>query len=442
MQPQTKYAKSGDVHIAYQVVGDGPRDLVFVPGAWSHCDLMWEDPSWARFVSRLATFSRVIIFDKRGTGLSDRTFGGGTLEERMEDVHAILDAVGSKEAALLGLSEGGPMSILFSATYPQRTTALVLYGADAKGSWAPDYPWGPTREQFEEFISSLDKIWGTGYLLPRYAPSRANDPAFKEWWTKLERAALSPAGIAALARCWMEYDVRHCLPAVHVPTLVLHRRGDATVPVDAGRHMAQNIPGAKYVELAGEDHVPWVGDQDALLDEVEEFLTGVRHAVAPNRVLATILFTDIVGSTERAAGLGDLRWRDLLDSFYSAVRKELERHRGKEVSTAGDSFLATFDGPARAIRCARAIRDSLQPLGIQVRSGLHTGECELIGEDVGGIAVHIGARVAAIAGPDEVLVSSTVKDLVAGSGISFKDRGAHELKGVPDTWRLFQVGAP
>lgn len=440
MQPQTRYAKSGDVHIAYQVVGDGPRDLVFVPGAWSHCDLMWEDPAWARFAARLATFSRVIIFDKRGTGLSDRSVALGTLEQRMEDVHAVMDAVGSKQVVLFGPSEGAGMSILFSASYPERTIALILYGADAKGSWAPDYPWEPTREQFEEFISSVDQIWGTGALLPLYAPSRANDPAFKDWWTRLERASLSPAAAIALVRCWIEYDVRDALRAVHVPTLILHRRGDLAVSVETGRHLARNIPGAKYVELAGEDHLPWIGDADALLDEVEEFVTGVRHVAEPDRVLATILFTDIVGSTERAAELGDLRWHDLLDSFYAAVRKELERHRGKEVNTAGDSFLATFDGPARAIRCARAIRNSLRPLGIQVRSGLHTGECELMGDNVGGIAVHIGARVGALAGPDEVFVSSTVKDLVAGSGISFKDRGTHDLKGVPDAWRLFQVG--
>lgn len=438
MQPQTKYAKSGDVNIAYQVFGGGP-DLIITFGALSHLDLFWEEPTHARFLHRLSSFARVIAFDKRGVGLSDRVTHP-TLEEWTDDIEAVMAAAGSTRAVLFGISEGGPASLLLAATHPDQCSALVLYGSFAKMLKGPDYPWGWGREDLEATVAKNLTNWGDGSTLAVFAPSRVNEKPFFEWWRKLERAGVSPSAMAALMRSWEGIDVRSLLSAIHVPTLVIHRARELAVNVGAGRFLAQQIPGAKYVELSGEDHNPYSGDQDALLDEVEEFLTGMRHARETDRVLATVLFTDIVGSTQRAATLGDRAWRDLLGTFYSTVRKELGRYRGKEVNTAGDSFLATFDGPARAIRCARAIRDSLHPLGIQVRTGLHTGECELMGDDVGGIAVHIGARVAAIAAPDEVLVSSTVKDLVAGSGMSFKDRGTHELKGVPDAWRLFQVG--
>ena len=440
MQPETRYAKSGEVSIAYQLVGEGRLDLVLVPGWVSHLDCAWEYPRFAEFGRRLASFSRAIFFDKRGSGLSDRISGVATLEERMDDVRAVLDAVGSKRAALLGVSEGGPMSVLFAATYPERTSALVLYGTMAKFTASADYPWGFPVETFEQLVGTLIESWGRpdSAVIPLLAPTLAGDERFREFWARFERAAASPGAFAALMRMNAEIDVRHVLPTIRVPTLVLHRTGDS-ISVDQGRYIAEQIPGAKYVELPGTDHLPAAGDFNALVDEIEEFLTGVRPVPESDRVLATVLFTDIVGSTERAATLGDRAWRALLDTHHGIVRRELERHRGREVGTAGDGFLATFDGPARAIRCAAAIRDGVRSLGIQIRAGLHTGECELMGDDVGGIAVHIGARVMATATPSEVLVSSTVKDLVAGSGLRFVDRGVHGLKGVPGEWRLFAV---
>ena len=434
MEPETRYAKSGDVHIAYQVVGAGLIDLVLVPGFVSHVEGWWEEPLCARFLERLASFSRLILFDKRGTGLSDREAGVPTLEQRMDDVRAVMAAAGSERAAVLGISEGGAMSALFAATYPERTAALVLYG-----TFAEFRSWVPTPQQFEHFLHAIDETWGTGQSLPRFAPSVADDPRIRRWWARFERAGASPGAAMALMRMNSEIDVRHVLPAIRVPTLVLHRTGDVTVDVEAGRYQAAHIPGAKYVELSGVDHLLFVGDSEATLDEIEEFLTGVRPVAEPDRVLATVLFTDIVGSTKLAARLGDRRWRDLLDAHHAAVRRELARVRGREVKTAGDGFLATFDGPARAIRCAGAISATVRTLGIEVRAGLHTGEIELIGEDVGGIAVHVGARVAALAGPGEVLVSSTVKDLVAGSGLRFEDRGVRHLEGIPEEWRLFAL---
>jgi pimeloyl-ACP methyl ester carboxylesterase/class 3 adenylate cyclase len=432
MEPETRYAKSGDVHIAYQVVGSGPTDLVLVPGFISHIEEWWEEPLSARFLERLASFSRLILFDKRGTGLSDREAGVPTLEQRMDDVRAVLAAAGSERAAVLGVSEGGAMSALFAATYPERTAALVLYG-----TFAEFCSWVPTPEHLEHFLHAIDEGWGTGRSLPHFAPSVADDSRFRRWWARYERLGASPGAAMALMRMNSEIDVRHVLPAIRVPTLVLHRTGDVTVDVEAGRYQAAHIPGATYVELPGVDHLPFVGDAEAVLDEIEEFLTGARPVAEPDRVLATVLFTDVVGSTELAARLGDRRWRDLLDAHHAAVRRQLDRFRGREVKTVGDGFLATFDGPARAIRCADAIRASVRTLGLEVRAGLHTGEVELIGDDVGGIAIHVGARVAALAGPGEVLVSSTVKDLVAGSGLRFEDRGTHRLKGVPEGWRLF-----
>ena len=436
MQPETKYAKSGDVNIAYQVVGDGPLDLVLVPGHVSHVELGWEEPSYARFFQRLASFSRLIMFDKRGTGLSDRVSVTElpTLEQRMDDVRAVMDAVSSERAALLGFSEGGTMAALFAATYPQRTSALVLYGALARR-----IDLRPTEEQLQPIFDAMERSWGQVTDIDLWAPSRADDQHFKELWARYVRSAASPGAAVALFRMNMQMDVSDVLPAIRVPTLVIHRTGDRAVGVDLGRYLAERIPGAKYVELPGDDHIPWVGDADAILDEIQEFLTGVRPGPEPDRVLATVLFTDIVGSTQRPAELGDRRWRDVLESYYGLAQRELDRFRGHEVKTTGDGFLATFDGAARGIRCARAISESVDQLGIAIRAGLHTGECEVMGEDIGGIAVHIGARVAAKATAGEVLVSSTVKDLVAGSGLEFEERGSHRLKGVPDEWRLFAV---
>ena len=439
MQPETKYAKSGDVSIAYQVVGDGALDLVYIPEAWTPVEWQWEEPAYARFLGRLAAFSRLILFDKRGTGLSDRV-PAATLEERMDDVRAVMDAAGSKRAALCGICEGGPMALLFAATYPERTAALVLYGTYARFSWDSDYPWGFTTEALAGFRKAVEESWGTGLSLSVFAPSVADDARFREGWGRCERRGASPGSVCALMRMDAEIDVRDILPTVRIPTLVMHRTGDRLTPVGGARYTAARIPGARFVELPGDDHL-FVGDQDAILDEVEEFLTGVRPSPEPDRVLATVLFTDIVGSTERAVEIGDRRWRELLESYHALVRGELVRFRGREIDTAGDGVFATFDGPARAIRCACAIRDAVKSLGISIRAGLHTGECEVTGSKVRGIAVHIGARVAAHAAPGEVVVSSTVKDLVAGSGLRFADRGVHVLKGVPGKRRLFTAHA-
>jgi pimeloyl-ACP methyl ester carboxylesterase len=443
MQPETRYAKSGDVHIAYQVVGDGPIDLVEVPGWLSHLEYSWEEPRFARFLLRLASFSRLIRFDKRGTGLSDRVSVSDlpTLEQRMDDVRAVMDAVGSERAALFGASEGGPMSVMFAATYPERTTALVLYASYACRRRSPDYPWGRTPDEEEAFFRATEEDYAGLADLRTRVPSGVDDARFRQWFSTWRRLSASPGAAVALARMNAQIDVRDILPTIRVPTLVLHRTGDQTMPVGHGRYLAQHIPGASYVELPGDDHGHPFGDADAILDQIEQFLTGRRHAVEPDRVLATVLFTDIVGSTERLAELGDRRWGELLDGHHAAVRRELARFRGREVHTAGDGFLATFDGPARAARCAVAITQAVRSVGLEVRAGVHTGEVELMGDDIGGIAVHTGARVAAEAGPGEVLVSSTVKDLVAGSGITFEDRGSHVLKGVPGEWRLFAVAS-
>ncbi len=443
MQPQTRYAKSGDVYIAYQVVGDAPLDLVLVLGGVTHLEYWWEFPDFARILRRLASFSRLILFDKRGTGLSDRMSGAATLEERMDDVRAVLDAVGSERAALVGVSEGGPMCALFAATYPTRTSALVLYGTVAKFTADEGYPWGWPPEMLDQIVEGAVASWGhvDSPMLAFLAPSLAGDPRLREVWARFERQAASPGAFAALMHMNAEIDIRHVLPTIRVPTLVLHRTGDAVVAVGQGRYLAEHIPAAKYVELAGADHLPIAGDSDAIFDAVEEFLTGARHVEEPDRLLATVLFTDIVGSTERAAELGDRRWLRLLDEHHAVVRRELARFRGSEVKTTGDGFLATFDGPARAVRCARSIVEEIRRLGLEVRTGLHTGECEMVGDDVRGIAVHTAARVAAAAASGEVLVSSTVKDLVAGAGITFVERGTRALKGVPGQWRLFAVNA-
>jgi pimeloyl-ACP methyl ester carboxylesterase len=439
MKLPTKYARSGDVSIAYQVSGGGPLDLVLVPGFVSHVEQQVEEPRSARFYERLASFSRLIRFDKRGTGLSDRTVPIPTLEQRMDDVRAVMDAVGSQRAALFGVSEGGPMAALFAATYPERTIALVLYGSFARSAWAPDYPLGRTAEERDARIAAMREAWGTGVLPVTFAPSLAGDPAYVEWCAAFERQSASPGAVEALQRMNWEIDARHVLDAIRVPTLVVHRSGDRVVRVGHGRYIAERVAGAKYVELPGDDHAPFVGDVDRLIGEIERFLTAARDAAEPDRVLATVLFTDVVGATQRAATLGDRQWRGLLDRHHAMVRRELAAFRGREIDTAGDGFLASFDGPARAIRAARTITDKVKLMGLDVRAGLHTGECEIIGAKLAGIAVHIGARIAALAGPGEVLVSSTVKDLVAGSGLRFEDRGAHVLKGVPGEWRLFAV---
>ena len=435
--PETRYAKSGDVNIAYQVVGDGSLDLVLVPGWVSHLENDWEEPRSAHLLERLASFSRLIRFDKRGTGLSDRPGGVPDLETRMDDVRAVMDAVGSDRAALFGYSEGGPMCCLFAATYPDRTAALVMYGTYAKRVGPDeDYPWAVTAEQREAYADQVERDWGVESDLGSLAPSA--DAALGAWWRARARASASPGAARALVLMNSRIDVRGVLPTIRVPTLVLHRTGDHDSRVEEGRYIADHIPDARFVELPGEDHIPWI-DADQIADEIEEFLTGMRRGPEPDRVLATVMVTDIVGSTERAAELGDRRWRDLLEAHHALVRRELARWRGREVDTAGDGFLATFDGPARAIRCACTIRDGLRDLRLEVRAGLHTGECEMIGGKVGGIAVHTAARVAAAAAPGEVLVSGTVRDLIAGSGIELEDRGVHWLKGIPGSWPLLAV---
>jgi class 3 adenylate cyclase len=432
--PATRYAKSGDLNIAYTVTGGGPLDLVYVPGFVSNLDLLWENPGWVHFFTRLASFSRLITFDKRGTGLSDRVAGIATLEERMDDVRAVMDAVGSERAALFGMSEGGPMSLLFAATYPERATALVIYGSYAR------HPALSVEGQWNERCALINRAWGSGeYLLQFFTPSMANDEATQRRLGRLERQSASPAAALAIMMMNKEIDARDILPTIHLPTLVMHRSGDVATSVEAGRYLGRHIPGAKYVELPGENHIP-VFERDMLdriANETEEFLTGYRAGAELDRVLATVMFTDIVDSTKRAAALGDRMWRATLDRHDEIVRQQLARFRGREVKHTGDGFLATFDGPARAVRCAGAIADTVQPLGIAVRGGLHTGEIELKGEDIGGIAVNIAARVAAMAGPGETLVSSTVRDLVAGSGLRFDDRGRHALKGLPEDVQLY-----
>ncbi|MGI8632337.1 MAG: adenylate/guanylate cyclase domain-containing protein [Solirubrobacterales bacterium] len=437
----TQYAQSGELSIAYQLSGDGPLDLVFVCGFVSHQETLWEHPRPAHFARRMESFSRLLRYDKRGQGLSDRPASPPTLEESMDDLRAVMDAAGIERAALFGISEGGPLCQLFAATYPERVRAMVLYGTFARFTEAPDYESGVPAEALERFGEVLADDWGGPAAIDLFAPSLADDSSFRSWWARLLRAGTSPQGATALMRLYATLDTRDVLPSIRVPTLVLHREADLLVAPAQGRYLAEHIPEARFVQLAGNDHLLFAGDQDAILDELEEFLTGIRHVPEPNRVLATVLFTDIVSSTETAAELGDRRWRELLESHDTLVRRQLERHRGRPVKSLGDGFLATFDGPARAIQCAREISDEVANLDLEIRAGLHTGECEAMGDDLGGLAVHIGARVAAKAGPSEVLVSSTVKDLVVGSAIEFAERGTHELKGVPGEWRLYAVTA-
>ncbi len=442
--PETRYAKSGDVTIAYQIVGDGPYDLVFVPPLVSNVEIVWELPPRAEGYQRLAEFSRLILFDKRGTGLSDRMAQPATLEERMDDVRAVLDAVGSERSALLGVLDGAPMSILFAATYPERCFALALYKCWARWSWAPDYPWAPTREEFERQARELEATWATEGPTRRMAerrwPDRAGDEGLVAAMMRHSRHGASPGAAAALARMNAEIDVRAVLPAVRVPALVLDRGVDQTDRLHS-RYVAERIPHARHVELSGTGE-GLLGNDPEVFAVLRHFLDdawGQAGEPEPERVLATVLFTDIVGSTAKAVELGDRRWAELVAAHHERVRRELARHRGRELDTAGDGFFAAFDGPARAIRCACAIREAVHDLGIEIRAGLHTGECEHVDGKVAGVAVSTGARVAALAGPDEVLVSATVRDLVAGSGLAFEDRGLHALKGIPEERRLYAV---
>jgi class 3 adenylate cyclase len=440
MKPEVRYAKSGDVNIAYQASGDGPLDLVLVHGWVTHLDLMWEEPALTRFHQRLEDFSRLILFDKRGTGLSDRVPPDDlpTLEQRMDDLRAVMDAVSSERAAVMSISEGAPMAALFAASYPERTEALVIYGGYSARQPSDDYPWAPTPDERQEFYDLIERDWGGVADLQVLAPSMVGDRRFEEWWSKYLRAGASPSAALALARMNTQIDIRNILSSIHVPTLIMHRTHDRDSDVRGARYMAERIPGARFVELAGTDHLPWV-DPDPILVEAEEFLTGRRTSPEPERVLTTVLFTDIVGSTKIAAEVGDRTWADLLERHHSLVRRELATYRGQEVDTAGDGFLATFDGPARAVQCGCAVRDVVREIGLEIRAGVHTGEVERRGDELAGLGVHIGARVATIAQPGEVLVSRTVTDLVAGSGLRFESRGLHQLRGVPGDWELYAV---
>ena len=434
-----RYAKAGDVHIAYVTEGEADMDLLWVATWISQCEHLLTEPSLARIGARIGRFARMITFDRRGAGLSDPMLGAPTLEEQMDDILAVMDAAGSERVALFGTLEGGPLAMLFAATYPEKVSALILYSTFARAVWAPDYDWTWTAEERHAFQADLVAHWGEGYVVRRLAPSRENDPAFIEWAGRMERLAASPATIRKIFDLIGEFDVRHVLPSIRVPTLVMFRRGAAAMHPKHAEYIAEHIPEAKLVELEGSDALFASGDVEEFIGEVEEFLTGVRQEREPDRMLATVLFTDIVDSTRRAAELGDSAWRRLLEQHDSLVRQALGRHRGREVKRTGDGFLATFDGPARGLRCAASIAEGVRSLGIEVRAGLHTGEVEIMNGDVGGLAVHIGARVMGAAGANEVLVSSTVKDLVVGSGIDFEDRGSRELKGVPGEWRLFAV---
>lgn len=439
MIPQTKYARSDNVNIAYQVFGAGDIDLVVVPGWISCIDVFWENPAFTRFLQRLGSFARVILFDKRGTGLSDRVTDSPTLEERMDDVRAVMDAAGSKRAALLGYSEGGPMCMLFAVTYPERTEALIMIGSYPRSAWAADFPWARTPAQQGQLVHAIRDHWGEPIGIETRVPSMASDERFRAWWAKFLRAGASPATALALTQMNYQIDVRHILPSVQVPTLVLHSMRDQAIPVESSRHMAARIPGARLVEIDSDDHIPLFDRSNEVPDAVQEFLTGGRGMVDEDRVVKTVMFSDIVGSTEQAVSLGDARWSDLRDAHHAAVRRELAIYRGQEVDTAGDGFYAAFDGPARAIRCACEVRRSVDALGLITRVGLHTGECVMGGEKISGLAVHIGARVAGLAPAGKVLVSQTVKDLVAGSGLEFEDFGSHKLKGIADTWHLYVV---
>lgn len=438
-QIETRYAKSGELSIAYQVFGAGEVNLVLIPGWASNVENIWTLSEFAAFADKLAQFARVILLDRRGTGLSDPVVNPPTLEERMDDVRAVIDAAGWDRATIWGISEGGPMAMMFAATYPHRVPALVLYGTFARFSRAEDYPHGYPQEVNEKWVAALSATWGTGELSRSFAPSLVTDASVMRHLARLERMAMSPGTARKLFGLLTQTDVRHVLASIRVPTLILHRVGDQPVRVGHARYMAERIASAKYVELPGRDHLPWLGDVDALLGEVREFLTGERAAPESDRILTTILFCDIADSTKHAAELGDREWNQLLSRFYALADEKLHHFRGRKLDTAGDGMFAAFDGPARAVRCGMALVEGARPLGVRLRVGVHTGECEVLGEKYSGIAVHLGARVASAAEPGQVLVSSTVKDLVVGSGLHFEDLGPRTLKGVPDQWRLFGV---
>jgi pimeloyl-ACP methyl ester carboxylesterase len=441
-RPEIRYARSGEVGIAYQVVGDGPHDVVLAPGFPSHLEHAWEQPRLAHFYRRLASFSRLILFDKRGLGLSDRVADADLpgVEDRMDDIRAVLDAVGSARATVIGISDGGPIAAVFAAIHPERTEGLVLVNSYGKRLRAEDYPWGPSADDWRGIEQAVREQWGGPLFLDLLMPSRSGDPDFAAWWAAYLRRSSSPGAAAAYLRMNAEIDVREVLPAVRVPTLILHSVGDGINPVEGARYLASEIAGARLVELPGADHHPWVTDAERVVEEIEELVTGQRHGAPPESVLATLLFTDIVGSTEAVVELGDRRWKTLLESHHAVVRSRLDRFGGIEVDTTGDGFLARFDGPARAVRCALAIGDALGDLGMRIRAGVHTSEVEITGGSVRGLGVHVAARVMALAGPGEVLVSRVVRDLAVGSGLTFVDRGRHALKGVPGEWELLAAG--
>jgi pimeloyl-ACP methyl ester carboxylesterase len=425
------------VHIAYQVVGRGSIDLILLGGFYSHLEAQWEESRYAGFLERLASFSRLVLLDQRGTGLSDRAVRLPTLEQHIDDVLAVMEAVGVERAAVLGVAQGGALAALLAATHPERVSSLILYAAYARLMQDHDYPWGRDARWYRRLMQETESTWGTGAILERLAPGMAGDDAFRSWWARFERLIHSPGSALAYLRMQAEVDIRQVLAAIRPPTLVIQRRNDVYRDSGNSRYLAEHIPDARYLEVPGREHLIYLGDQDAIIDEIEEFLTGARRGPVSSRLLATVLFTDIVSSTERAAELGDQKWRELLEAHRSVLRQEIERFRGREVATAGDGFLATFDGPARAVRCALAARDAVRSLGLEIRAGVHTGEIDRVGEDISGIAVHIGARIASEAHAGEVLVSMTVKNLVVGSGLLFEDRGLRILKGVPQDWRLF-----
>lgn len=434
MSPKTQYAKSGEVHIAYQVYGQGEKDLIFVPGFISQIEHYWEEPTWARWLTRLGKFARVVLFDKRGTGLSDRV-AVPPMDERMDDIRAVMDAVGMEKASVMGISEGGSLASVFAAYHPQRCENLILYGA-----FASFKSWFPTEEALKQLFDYIDTAWGSGTSVPHFVPSKTGDMQFQEWWGKYERLGASPRDVARIMRMNSQIDITDILPAIKAPTLVLHKTEDVLIDIEGGRTLARLIPGAKLVELPGKDHFVFIGSEaDQILSEIEEFITGTKTEPVIDRVLAAVVFTDIVDSTIHAQRLGDKAWRELLDAHDQVVRQELTRFRGNEVKSLGDGFLATFDGPGRAIRCAKAICDAVSKLGIDVRVGVHTGEVEVTPSDVRGIAVHIASRIAALGKGNEIIVSRTVKDLVAGSGFGFEDLGSHQLKGISEDWQVYKA---
>jgi class 3 adenylate cyclase len=441
MTPETRYAKTGDLHIAYQVVGSGPVDIVFVPEFWHTIEVQWDQPELAAFLERLSSFGRLISFDQRGSGLSDPVSLDElpSIEQWMDDVRVVMDDAGSKSAVLIAIGGGGTMSMLFAATHPDRAAGLVLVNSFARLSRAPDYPGGRGPEIEDEVRNVMRAGWGRGVFLDLVAPSRVGDETFRQWWARYQRLGSSPGTIMAIRQTLAQIDVREVLPSISAPTLILHRVDNAWVRPEHSRYLAEHIAGAKYVELPGSDYFVFLGDSETVLGEIKSFVAGVAGPPESDRLLATVLFTDIVGSTALAADVGDRRWREVLDAQRQLVRRELDRYEGREIDTAGDGFFAMFDGPARAVRCACVLRDAVQELGIEIRAGVHTGEVEMLDGGLAGVAVHIGQRVLAEASPSEVLVSSTVKDLAVGSGFEFEDRGLYSLKGVPEGWRLFAV---